>query len=38
VVAAGSIVKGDLPPRVLAAGNPAQVVRELKIPDGWRRG
>jgi acetyltransferase-like isoleucine patch superfamily enzyme len=38
VVAAGSIVKGHLPPRVLAAGNPAQVVRELKIPDGWRRG
>jgi acetyltransferase-like isoleucine patch superfamily enzyme len=38
VVAAGSIVKGDLPPRVLAAGNPAQVVRELNIPDGWRRG
>lgn len=38
VVAAGSIVRGDLPPRVLAAGNPAQVVRELHIPVGWRRG
>lgn len=38
VVAAGSIVKGDLPARVLAAGNPARVIRELKIPDGWRRG
>jgi acetyltransferase-like isoleucine patch superfamily enzyme len=38
VVAAGSVVKGDLPPRVLAAGNPAQVVRELHIPEGWRRG
>jgi acetyltransferase-like isoleucine patch superfamily enzyme len=38
VVAAGSIVRGDLPPRVLAAGNPAQVVRELRIPAGWRRG
>jgi acetyltransferase-like isoleucine patch superfamily enzyme len=37
VVAAGSVVKGDLPPRVLAAGNPAQVVRELTISDGWRR-
>jgi acetyltransferase-like isoleucine patch superfamily enzyme len=37
VVAAGSVVKGDLPARVLAAGNPAQVVRELKISDGWRR-
>jgi acetyltransferase-like isoleucine patch superfamily enzyme len=38
VVAAGSIVNGDLPPRVLAAGNPAQVVKKLEIPDGWRRG
>jgi acetyltransferase-like isoleucine patch superfamily enzyme len=37
VVAAGSVVKGDLPPRVLAAGNPAQVVRELDVPDGWVR-
>jgi acetyltransferase-like isoleucine patch superfamily enzyme len=38
VVAARSVVKGTLPPRVLAAGNPAVVVRELDIPDGWRRG
>jgi acetyltransferase-like isoleucine patch superfamily enzyme len=38
VIAAGSIVKGDIPPRVLAAGNPAKVIRELDIPDGWRRG
>lgn len=37
VVAVGSVVKGELPPRVLAAGNPAQVVRELEIADGWRR-
>jgi acetyltransferase-like isoleucine patch superfamily enzyme len=37
VVAARSVVKGDLPPRVLAAGNPAVAVRELDIPDGWRR-
>ena len=37
VVAAGSVVKGDLPPRVLAAGNPAQVVRALDIPEGWSR-
>lgn len=37
VVAAGSVVKGDLPPGVLAAGNPAQVVKELKIPARWRR-
>jgi len=38
VVAAGSVVTGELPPRVLAAGSPARVVRELDIPDGWRRG
>jgi acetyltransferase-like isoleucine patch superfamily enzyme len=38
VVAARSVVKGELPPRVLAAGNPAVVVRQLEIPDGWRRG
>jgi acetyltransferase-like isoleucine patch superfamily enzyme len=37
VVAARSVVKGDLPPRVLAAGNPAKVVKQLEIPDGWRR-
>ena len=28
---------GDLTSRVLAAGNPAKVVKQLKIPDGWRR-
>jgi acetyltransferase-like isoleucine patch superfamily enzyme len=38
VVAARSVVKGVLPPRVLATGNPAVAVRELEIPDGWRRG
>jgi acetyltransferase-like isoleucine patch superfamily enzyme len=37
VVAARSVVKGSLPPRVLAAGNPAVVVRQLDIPEGWRR-
>lgn len=38
VVAAKSVVKGSLPPRVLAAGNPAVVVRQLEeIPEGWRR-
>lgn len=37
VVAARSVVKGELPARVLAAGNPAKVVKELDIPDGWRR-
>ncbi len=38
VVAARSVVKGSLPARVLAAGNPAVVVRQLEIPEGWRRG
>lgn len=38
VVAARSVVRGSLPARVLAAGNPAVVVRQLEIPDGWRRG
>ncbi len=37
VVAARSVVRSSLPPRVLAAGNPAKVVRQLDIPDGWRR-
>lgn len=37
VVAARSVVRGDLPPRVLAAGNPAKVVKQLEIPDDWRR-
>lgn len=38
VVAAGSIVRGDIPPRVLVAGNPGRVIRELNVPHGWRRG
>jgi acetyltransferase-like isoleucine patch superfamily enzyme len=37
VVATGSIVRGDLPPRVLAAGNPAVPIKELDAPDGWHR-
>lgn len=37
VVAARSVVNCALPPRVLAAGNPAKVVKQLDIPDGWRR-
>lgn len=32
VVAAGSVVTHDLPPRVIAAGNPARPVRELATP------
>lgn len=37
VIAAGSVVRGDIPARVVAAGSPAKVIRELDIPDGWRR-
>jgi acetyltransferase-like isoleucine patch superfamily enzyme len=37
VVSAGSVVRGDLPPRVLAAGNPAKPIRKLDIPEGWLR-
>lgn len=37
VVSAGSIVNGELPPRVLAVGNPARPVKELKVSDGWER-
>jgi acetyltransferase-like isoleucine patch superfamily enzyme len=37
VVAARSVVKNSLPPRVLASGNPAQVVKQLEVPDDWRR-
>lgn len=29
IVGAGSVVTGDLPPNVLAAGNPARVIRQL---------
>lgn len=38
VVSAGSVVVGKLPAKVLAAGNPARTIRELDIPDDWRRG
>ena len=37
VVAPQSVVRGSLPPCVLAAGNPAKVVRQLNIPAGWQR-
>lgn len=38
VVAARSVVNSALPPRVLAAGNPAKVVKQLEMPDDWKRG
>jgi acetyltransferase-like isoleucine patch superfamily enzyme len=37
VIASGSVVTKDIPPNSLAAGVPAKVLRELTIPDGWRR-
>jgi acetyltransferase-like isoleucine patch superfamily enzyme len=37
VVSAGSVVKGELPARVLAAGDPARPVRPVTASDGWRR-
>ncbi|ABV86835.1 acyltransferase [Shewanella pealeana] len=37
VIAAGSIVVGEIPPNCLAAGTPAKVIKSLNIPDGWLR-
>jgi acetyltransferase-like isoleucine patch superfamily enzyme len=33
VIGAGSIVTKDIPPRCVAAGNPARVLRHLTVPD-----
>jgi acetyltransferase EpsM len=37
IVGAGAVVLDDLPPRVLAFGTPARVVRELTGPLDWAR-
>jgi acetyltransferase-like isoleucine patch superfamily enzyme len=37
VVAAGSIVIEDVPPRTLVAGNPARAIRTLEAGNDWRR-
>ena len=38
VVAAGAVLTSSLPDGVLAAGNPARIIRQLIRQDGWRRG
>jgi acetyltransferase-like isoleucine patch superfamily enzyme len=37
VVAAGSVVTGELPDNCVAAGNPARVIRQYVDGDGWQR-
>jgi acetyltransferase-like isoleucine patch superfamily enzyme len=37
VVAAGSVVRGEVPDRCVVAGVPAKVVREYVAGDGWSR-
>lgn len=37
VIAAGSVVIGDVPSRTVAAGSPAKVVRTFDAPAGWVR-
>lgn len=37
VIGAGAVVTKSVPARVLAAGNPARVIRDLKVSDGYRR-
>lgn len=36
VIGAGSVVNRDIPPRVLAAGNPCRVIREITDKDKLR--
>lgn len=37
VIAAGSIVSGEIPAKSLAAGSPARVIKTLNVPEGWLR-
>jgi acetyltransferase-like isoleucine patch superfamily enzyme len=37
IIAAGSVVTGEIPAKSLAAGSPARVIKTLDIPDGWIR-
>jgi acetyltransferase-like isoleucine patch superfamily enzyme len=37
VIAAGSIVVGEIPAKTLAGGSPATVIRQLDMPDDWVR-
>jgi acetyltransferase-like isoleucine patch superfamily enzyme len=37
VIGAHSIVTSDIPPKSFAAGAPARVIKELKLPEGWIR-
>lgn len=37
VIAAGAVVRGDIPPRSIAGGNPAKVIRTFECADDWTR-
>jgi maltose O-acetyltransferase len=37
IVAAGAVVRGDIPPGSLVAGNPAKIVSEVKSVAEWHR-
>lgn len=37
VIAAGSIVTGEVPAKCVAAGSPAKVIKTMNVPDEWIR-